>query len=86
MLARRSRAKRSDVWTNECLTGDSIGVIITFNDFGAEVVCRVGNVEAIGVVEGFVGRIQTGGVPAKYLRSDFCEGGVVQIVTAVDER
>ena len=71
---------------NECLTGDSVSVVETFNDFGAEVVYRIGNVEAVRVEEGFVGRVHTGGVPAEYLGSDSCEGRVVQIVTAIDER
>ena len=71
---------------DECLTGNSISVVKTFNDFWAEVVYRIGNVEAIRVVEGFVSRVHTGGVPAKYLGSDSCEGRIVQIVTAIDER
>ena len=71
---------------NECLTGNSISVVETFNDFWAEVVYRIGNVEAMRVVEGFVGRVHPRGVPAEYLGADSCEGGVVQIVTAIDER
>ena len=71
---------------SECLTGNSISVVETFNDFGTEVVYRIGNVEAVRVEEGFVGRVHAGGVPAKYLGSDSREGRVVQIVTAVDER
>lgn len=70
----------------ELLTGNSISVIETFNDFWAEVIYRIGNTEAIRVVEGFVGGVHTGGVPAEHLGSDACEGGVVQIVTAIDER
>ena len=71
---------------NKCLTGNSISVVETFNDFGAEVVCRIDNVEAIRIVEGFVGRVHTGGIPAECLGSDTREGRVVQIMTAIDER
>ena len=67
-------------------TGDSVRIVETFHDFGAQVVEWVGDVEAVLVVEGLVGGIHTRGVPAENLRSDPREGGGVQIVTAVDER
>ena len=71
---------------DECLTSNSVSVVETFYDFWAEIVKRVGNVEAIRIVKGFVGRAYAGGVPAKSLRPYSCEGGIIQIVAAVDER
>ena len=70
---------------HELLTSDSVSVVETFNNFWAEIVQWIGNVEAMRIVKRFVGRAQAGGVPAERLGPDSSESGVVQIMAAIDE-
>ena len=48
-------------------TSNSITVVENFHDLGTQVIQRIGDVEAIRIVEGFVARVHPGGVPAKSL-------------------
>ena len=60
----RSHPQNSD----ECLTGNSVRVIETFNNLWTQIVQWISDVKSICIVKDFVGRIHTSGVPAKSLR------------------
>ena len=64
---------------------DTIGVVITLDDLGSQVVTRIGNVEASRVIECSLFRGHGGAVPGKGLGPDVCGGGGVGVVAAVDE-
>ena len=81
LSADRSQPNNSD----DCLTGDSVSVVETFDNFWTQIVQRIGDVEAIRVVKRFVGRVHPSSIPAKRFWAYSCKGRVVQIVTAVDE-
>lgn len=66
-------------------TRGSEGVVIALDDFGAEIVQRVGDVEAVLVVESGVVRRESRGVPAEGFGPDRRRGAVVDGVAAVDE-
>ena len=68
------------------LTSYSVSVVEAFDDFWTEIVQWIGDVEAIRIVKGFVSRVHTSSVPAESLWAYSCEGGVVQIVAAIDKR
>ena len=67
------------------LTGDSVSVIVTLHNFWAQIVQRIGDIEAIRIVECCVRRVDPGRVPAELLGPNPCEGGVVRVMAPVDK-
>ena len=81
-LAALTLVEARDDW----FTGDSISVVETFDDFWTKIVKGCGDVKAIRIVKGLVGRTHSSCVPAKCLRPNSRESGIVQVVAAIDER